>query len=121
MKRFARFWDLVYNSGNFKKSVVCLFSEGRVYDGFFAFSEWIYAQTQSTWKIALDRLAKLLYDYLTSELKIDKQKTKDMMIEDLMVISTRKLPKFLRYDETNNKKAKKINLFNKRQLKHSSY
>ena len=40
-----------------------------------------------------------------------------MMIEDLMVIPTRKLPKFLRYDEINNKKAKKHNLFNKRQLK----
>ncbi len=121
MKRFARFWDLVYNSGNFKKSVVCLFGEGRVYDGFFAFSEWIYAQTQSTWKISLDRLSKLLYDYLISELKIDKQKAKEMMIEDLMVIPTRKLPKFLRHDETKITKQEKKSLFNKRQLKHSAY
>lgn len=121
MKRFARFWDLVYNSGNFKKSVVCLFDGGRVFDGFFAFSEWIYAQTQSTWQISLDRLAKLLYDYLIFELHIDKQRAKDMMVEDLLVIPTRKLPKFLRYDEENSKKAKKNNLFNKRQLKHSAY
>jgi len=31
-------------------------------------------------------------------------------------IPTRKLPKFLRYDEAENKKVEKKNLFNKRQL-----
>ena len=35
MKRFARFWDMVYNSGNFKKSVTYLWQDGKVYDGFF--------------------------------------------------------------------------------------
>jgi len=121
MKRFARFWDLVYNSGNFKKSVIYIFENGKVYDEFFAFSEWIYVQTLSTWQISLDRLAKLLFDYIIIQLHADKNELIEVMKEDLMVVETRKLPKFLRFNEleikTNNKKH---NFFNKRQQKHSN-
>ncbi|MFK5881968.1 MAG: radical SAM protein [Sulfurospirillum sp.] len=120
MKRFARFWDLVYNSGNFKKSVTYLFKEGRVYDGFLSFSEWIYVQTLSTWKISLDRLAKLLYDYILYMQYTSKEELKEVMIEDLLVVKTRKLPKFLRFDEQNIKSNLNNHpRFNKRQLKHS--
>ncbi len=121
MKRFARFWDLIYNSGNFKKSVIYLFKESQVYDGFFAFSEWIYSQTLSTWQISLDRLAKLLFDYVVLELQVDKEELRQAMSDDLLVIKTRKLPKFLRFDEPKIKiKNTKSLCFNKRQLKHST-
>ena len=120
MKRFARFWDLIYNSGNFKKSATYLFSDGKVYDGFFAFSQWIYSQTLSTWQISLDRLAKLLFDYIVDILHVEKKEAKAIMIEDLLVIKTRKLPKFLRFDIKNRDKKEKQATFNKRQLKHSS-
>jgi len=121
MKRFARFWDLVYNSGNFKKSVIYLFIDGKVYDGFFAFSQWIYSQTESTWQISLDRLAHLLYRYVVEILHVKEDDIKKDMIEDVMVVRGRKLPKFLRV-EIENKKSRKeeAKIFNKRQLKHSS-
>ncbi|RLA76199.1 MAG: B12-binding domain-containing radical SAM protein [Epsilonproteobacteria bacterium] len=120
-KRFTRFWDLVYNSGNFKKSATYLFKEGKVYDGFFAFSEWIYAQTESTWQISLDRLAHLVYRYVTEVLHVDEEEFKQIMTDDVMVVRGRKLPKFLRV-EIENKKTRKeeAKTFNKRQLKHSS-
>lgn len=121
MKRFARFWDLIYNSGNFKKSATCLFADGKVYDGFFAFSQWIYGQTQSTWQISLDRLAKLLFDYIVNVLHVNKDWLKTIMIEDLLVVETRKLPKFLRYDTIKKEKQEKQTSFNKRQLKHSAH
>jgi len=121
MKRFTRFWDMVYNSGNFKKSVTYLFGEGKVYDGFFAFSQWIYSQTQSTWQISLDRLAHLVYRYVTEVLHVDEEEFKEVMTQDVMVVRGRKLPKFLRV-EIENKKTRKeeAKIFNKRQLKHSS-
>ncbi len=120
MKRFARFWDLVYNSGNFKKSVTYLFQNSKVFDGFFAFSEWIYTQTQSTWQISLDRLAKLLYEYILEVNLTDKETLRETMTEDLLVIKTRKLPKFLRFDEEDVKQKRKNHpSFNKRQIKHS--
>ena len=34
MKRFARFWDIVYNSGNFQKSCELLFKDGKVFENF---------------------------------------------------------------------------------------
>jgi len=120
MKRFARFWDLVYNSGNFRKSVLYLFKNGKVYDGFFAFSEWIYSQTLSTWQISLDRLAGLLYDYITIELHVNEEEAKECLIDDINVVKGRKLPKFLRMDDEHKNKEIKIPKFNKRQLKHSA-
>lgn len=119
MKRFARFWDMVYNSGNFKKTVTYLFSDGKVFDGFFAFSKWIYAQTESTWQISLDRLSYLLFRYITEELHVDENELKKVIKEDILRVEGRKLPKFLRI-EINSKKIKKDvhKFFNKRQLVH---
>lgn len=122
MKRFARFWDLFYNSGNFQKCVRLLFKEGRVFEGFFAFSEWIYRQTESTWKISLDRLAYLLFTYLNELVStLDEQSLKELIIEDINVVEGRKLPKFLRTNKESKKnEAKSAPKFNKRQQKHSS-
>lgn len=119
IKRFARFWDLVYNSGNFKKSAPYLWRDGRVFDGFFAFSEWIYGQTQSTWQISLDRLALLLCTFVTQELHVDATEYRDVMTRDYMVYETRKLPKFLRLEETTISREKNRAIFNKRQVKHA--
>lgn len=119
LKRFTRFWDMVFNSGNFKKCAPYLFKDGKVYDGFFAFSEWIYTQTESTWQISLDRLAHLLFRYVTEVLHVNEEEFKDDLIQDVMIVRGRKLPKFLRI-EVENKKSKKEEkkTFNKRQLKH---
>ena len=120
MKRFARFWDLVYNSGNFKKTSLLLWKDGNVFGGFFAFSEWLYTQTQSTWQISLDRLAGLMYNYLTTVLHEEENVLKTCMIEDIMCERGRKLPAFLQ-DNYQQKELKEQNLkLNKRQLKHSS-
>ncbi len=96
MKRFARFWDLTYNSGNFKNSIVLLWKDDTVYDSFFAFSEWIYTQTDSTWKISLDRLSSLLFTYLTEVLDQAAEDVSEAMLSDLMKVQGRIVPKFLR-------------------------
>ena len=121
MKRFARFWDLTYNSGNFKKSIPLLWENNTVYDSFFAFSEWIYAQTDSTWKISLDRLSKLLFEYLCDELKIEKSRVAELLIEDLLKIKGRIIPAYLKpYANKQIKNvSKELNQANKRQAKHA--
>lgn len=65
MKRFARFWDLTYNSGNFKNSIDLVWQEESVFENFYKFGMWIYEQTNSTWMISLQRLGELLFLYLT--------------------------------------------------------
>jgi hypothetical protein len=120
MKRFARFWDIVYNSGNFKKIVVYLFSDGKVFDGFFAFSQWIYAQTESTWQISLDRMAYLIFRYLTEILHVSDKEIKEVLMEDIMSVQGRRLPKFLQTHKHEEKRKEREPLtFNKRQIKHS--
>ena len=121
MKRFARFWDMVYNSGNFKKSATNLWKECNVYEGFYAFSEWLYTQTESTWQISLDRLAHLIFRYLLEEMKQDEVTMKELLIEDIMTVRGRKMPSFLRENYVPNEEQKEGSLKpNKRQLKHAT-
>lgn len=102
MKRFARFWDIFYNSGNFDKTVKLLWIRTArtddelpaVFDNFYAFSEWIYTQTLSTWKISLERQIKLLYDYLIVTHETDL--VQKAFMEDLDKRPDKTIPFFLR-------------------------
>ncbi|MEA3228158.1 MAG: radical SAM protein [Campylobacterota bacterium] len=117
MKRFARFWDLTYNSGNFKRSIILLWKEESVYKNFHQFSLWIYEQTDSTWKISLQRLGELLFRYLTEVKKLDAQTVALEMLEDMMKLKGRAIPKYLKeYSEEFVSSAKRGSSgFNKRQ------
>ncbi len=96
MKRFARFWDLLYNSGNFPKSVRLIWGDGSVYAGFRAFSEWMYATTQATWKISLERLTGLLFEYLTGTKGLAAPEAAAALLEDLNRVAGRTIPAYLR-------------------------
>ncbi|QDQ28058.1 DUF4080 domain-containing protein [Chitinimonas arctica] len=61
--RFARYWDLVANSGRFAPLLPTLLGDAP-FDQFMALSDWLYARTDATHRIALDRLARLLADWL---------------------------------------------------------
>lgn len=117
MKRFARFWDLTYNSGNFKKTMP-LFWEGKsVYENFAAFSFWIYEQTDSTWKISLERLGELIFRYLCEVKSLEPQNVANAMLEDMLKLKGRAVPKYLRsYTQDVSVNAKSgTSGFNKRQ------
>jgi radical SAM superfamily enzyme YgiQ (UPF0313 family) len=96
MKRFARFWDLCYNSGNFKTSIRMLWPAGDVYAQFSAFCDWLYGETRMTWQISLDRLAGFLFRYLIDEQGHHELQVAQAMADDLMKIEGRKLPACLR-------------------------
>ncbi len=117
MKRFARFWDLTYNSGNFKESIILLWQDESVYENFYSFGLWMYTRTDSTWKISLQRLGELLFTYLTEVKKLDPQAVATSMLEDMMKLKGRAIPGFLKpYSQefTFNAKAGTSG-FNKRQ------
>jgi hypothetical protein len=61
--RFARYWDLVANSGRFAHTIKVLLGDSP-FANFMAFSDWIYTQLDATHRIALDRLAKLVQAWL---------------------------------------------------------
>ncbi|MGE3299308.1 MAG: DUF4080 domain-containing protein [Arcobacter sp.] len=94
MKRFARFWDIVYNSGNFQKTTALLFENGKVFENFYDLSKWLYRRSESTYKISLDRMAEFLFEYMSA--KFDKEKIANIILEDVMKVGGRKIPPFLK-------------------------
>jgi len=117
MKRFSRFWDLLYNSGNFNLSVKLIWQENSVFKEFYDFCSWMYKQTDSTYKISLQRLAELLFIYLKDIKQLEKEYIALNMINDLMKLKGRALPSYLKeYAKEINVKAKLGSSgFNKRQ------
>jgi len=117
MKRFARFWDLTYNSGNFKNSINLLWENESVYENFYKFSMWIYNQTDSTYKISLVRLGELLFLYLCGHKNLEKREVSKLMLKDMMKIKGRSVPHYLKdYSNEFKFEAKDgTSRFNKRQ------
>ncbi|MES2074428.1 MAG: DUF4080 domain-containing protein [Pseudomonadota bacterium] len=78
--RFARYWDLVANSGRFVHTVPVLLGE-TPFENFMAFSDWLYANTDATHRIALDRLAALVARWLQVA-GMDKQAAERLLASD---------------------------------------
>ena len=96
MKRFARFWDLTYNSGNFKNSIDLVWQEESVFENFYKLGMWIYEQTNSTWMISLQRLGELLFLYLTEVKNLAPEMVAQKMLEDMMKLKGRAVPAYLK-------------------------
>lgn len=69
LNRFARFWDLIGNSGRFARSLPLILAE-RPFARFLQFSDALYHLSDSTWQISLRRLYELSYRAMTGELRI---------------------------------------------------
>lgn len=63
MKRFARYWDLIANSGRFIKTLPFILKD-LPFERFMALSDWIYQKTNAMHGIALERLASLITQWL---------------------------------------------------------
>ena len=59
MNRFARYWDMIGNSGHFKHSLAHMLSENP-FDDFMAIADWLFNKTGQTHKINLKRLYELV-------------------------------------------------------------
>lgn len=80
MNRFARYWDMIANSGRFTHTLPQILAQ-KPFDNFMQLSDWLFETTGQTHKIALPRLFRLLYDFsqqseqVLSTLQLDFQKT----------------------------------------------
>ncbi len=71
VKRFARYWDLVANSGRFAATAPLLVEGASAFRAFLAFSDWLFARAGRAHGIALERLTRLVGEYLTTERGLD--------------------------------------------------
>jgi radical SAM superfamily enzyme YgiQ (UPF0313 family) len=83
LRRFARYWDLVGNSGNFlETSRLIWIDQPSPFQAFLHWSDWLHAQTGCQHGIALARLTRLLFDYLTRERNLDPEIVRDAVTRD---------------------------------------
>ena len=97
LRRFAKYWDLVGNSGNFIATSPLLRSNGASpFHNFLRFSDWLFTKIQRTDSIALARLMELLFEFLTRELALDPKLVAEAFWRDCQRNGRRDVPEFLR-------------------------
>jgi hypothetical protein len=63
MRRFAKYWDLVGNSGNFVETTPLIWAGNKSpFFSFLQWSDWLYSKISRTDTIALARLSELFSD-----------------------------------------------------------
>mgnify|MGYP000167992065 CR=1 FL=1 len=78
VNRFARYWDMIGNSGRFKHALPYLLADNP-FDNFMSITNWIFNQTGQTHQINL----KKLYEYLSQAVEALFPKQHALVIEAL--------------------------------------
>jgi hypothetical protein len=118
LRRFARYWDMVGNSGNFVESTPLIWGVAQVSDlspskseknetgkmpvlrspfhAFLRLSDWLHERTRRTDSIALVRLMELLFEFLTGELKLNAKPVAETLWRDYQRGGRHDKPSFLK-------------------------
>jgi radical SAM superfamily enzyme YgiQ (UPF0313 family) len=96
LRRFARYWDLFGNSGNFVAVTPLIWCGGSPFEQFLRFSDWLYAKINRTDSIALARLMEQLFEFLTQEQKLDAGRVAETFWKDCQRTGRRDAPDFLK-------------------------
>jgi radical SAM superfamily enzyme YgiQ (UPF0313 family) len=95
MRRFARYWDLVANSGNFVRTTPLIWRDQTPFESFMRWSQWLYEKVGRTHAIALNHLAEALFEYLVA-CGIEKEMVADAIASDLARGRRADVPEFLK-------------------------
>jgi len=79
--RFARYWDMVANSGRFACSLVLLL-DGAPFARFMRFGDWLFAATGKTHEMALERLFEHVQRFLVDELGVAQERATEALLND---------------------------------------
>jgi len=77
LRRFARYWDLIANSGRFVETTPKIWGDASPFWSFLRFSDWLYTRTRQTHNIALSRLTGLLEQYLGASREVQAALERD--------------------------------------------
>jgi hypothetical protein len=120
LRRFARYWDIVSNSGNFVRSAPMIWRDRSPFHGFLHFSDWLHAQTGRAHGIALPRLAELLFRYLASEIGQPPDDVAAAVLDDYQRTGRSDVPPFLRPFVTGSVSGRRVqSLAPARQARHA--
>lgn len=94
LTRFARYWDVIANSGRFKNARPLLLQQAP-FERFMALSDWLYQTTSQTYKLALPRLFELLYQWLTQHGGVPDADVSEALWQDYQVSGLKGWPSFV--------------------------
>ncbi|MFO0980149.1 MAG: DUF4080 domain-containing protein [Planctomycetota bacterium] len=98
LHRFARYWDMMANSGNFVTTLPLLWCArgGRAFTAFLEFSDWLFARTRRAHALALGTLMEHLFEYLTSVGGLEREPLAKQLWLDYQRGGRSDRPRFLR-------------------------
>jgi hypothetical protein len=95
LRRFARAWDLVGNSGRFARSTPLLWRSCAPFDGVLSFAEELHARYDALHGIALPRLSEALFEHLIAR-GCPRDEAASALAADHVRGGARQAPAFLR-------------------------
>lgn len=115
LNRFARYWDMIINSGRFKHSKSIILADDP-FHRFMRLSDWLYEVTGQTHRIALKRLFELVHQGLVRQLDGDLNETSRHVALDYRASGLKGIPSFDRGNCTPPASVKHAS--KRRQLRH---
>lgn len=94
LKRFARYWDMIANSGRFKHTKRFLLGIDP-FNNFLTLSNWLHKETTQTHNIALPRLFSLLKRVMLEVLLLDEKETIELLTKDHYANGAKGIPEFV--------------------------
>ena len=107
--RLARYWELVANSGRFKRTLDLLLQtpapqagpqdapvEASPFDAFLSFSDWLWQTTGKTSGLSPEMLIDALFDYLSTRLGLPVASVQDSLLADYVASGARANPTALK-------------------------
>ena len=95
IQRFARYWEMLANSGRFALSLKLLLAPGSAFHQFLDFSDWLWKTTGKTHEFALEKLVDLLFEHLTAVRGLAPDKVRAALLLDYRASGARGRPQSL--------------------------
>ncbi|MBF0454829.1 MAG: DUF4080 domain-containing protein [Magnetococcales bacterium] len=95
LRRLARYWDLIGNSGRFSAFRHHLIQRPSPFEDFLHLSDWLFATTGRTHKIALMRLFELVYQGMMEVMQVDQQKAASLIKKEFRASGRGEPPPFI--------------------------
>lgn len=118
MNRFARYWDMIGNSGRFSHALPLLLG-AEPFWRFWQLSAAIYESSQQTHKIALPRLFKLVHQIGLEELAIPRASLEEALLADYAQTGQKGMIPFMPGQKQKNRARSSGDGRNQRQRRHA--
>ena len=100
LRRMARFWESLYNSGHFLETLPRLWADpaSSPFAEFDRLSDWLWARFGRCHALPLVALTEALFRFLTEIKALDRKEVAEILLRDYTRGARREIPGFLRPD-----------------------